>query len=486
MDAPTRLTVKHEYGAVDLAIASDAPLAQIIPELVALMQRRVTESAGNKAAGEWLNDHTATWHLSNAFFTAYDPSRTLAELDILDGSIVYLRKDIVAETMPVLVDDISSTIAASHSEIFSDWTPDHTARLLGLSLPLGALLFSVLAYGAFTHGHGAIVRVVGALVSVVLSTVAALSARLVQLHRPKLHAIVTGLELSAGIWLAAAFWLGLPASVGVLRVAASGVALLALVAAMHTTIEKQDRAKGLLVAVGMVAATIGALGFFVKQFTTGDLAAIALVAALNLILEAPRLSLFLARVHVPFIPAPGESFVFDATQSHTKISANMSAQAIESIIGQEERVLAARWTLLGLVIGAALVSVASCGVLGTVHPAHPKLVVLLIGLVCLAWLFRGKSDLAARIQKVELSAAGLGAGVFLAAGYVTNNITWAHFVLAGAVAVSICVGAGVCATNYRVRSPGVKRMFEIVEMLTFSGAFVTLALVLDLYAKARQ
>lgn len=134
----TRLVVHAPERVIDMAVPSDAPLADIVPALVSHAAPEGTnlDESGLEHGG---------WVLQRLGSAALDEDATPAELGLRDGETVHLRPR-SEQLPPVHFDDLIDGVSTGMGERADQWRPEFTRRLLlGLAVAALAAGFTTLA-----------------------------------------------------------------------------------------------------------------------------------------------------------------------------------------------------------------------------------------------------------------------------------------------------------------------------------------------------
>jgi len=133
----TRLVVHAPERVIDIAVPSDAPLADLMPALVSHAAPEGTnlDESGLEHGG---------WVLQRLGSPALDEDSTPAELGLRDGETVHLRPR-AEQLPPVHFDDLIDGVSTGMGERADQWRPEFTRRLLlGLAAAALAAGFAVL------------------------------------------------------------------------------------------------------------------------------------------------------------------------------------------------------------------------------------------------------------------------------------------------------------------------------------------------------
>ena len=132
MDQHCRITVVGERRQADLAVPAGAPIASYVGALA-------------RMCGQPRNDiMPAAWSLAPALGSPFAPERSLAELGVFDGAVLYLRDAIGEEFSDPVVHDVAERVAeVAESRLHRRW--DARARTFTvLALGLGWLVAALI------------------------------------------------------------------------------------------------------------------------------------------------------------------------------------------------------------------------------------------------------------------------------------------------------------------------------------------------------
>jgi type VII secretion integral membrane protein EccD len=369
----SRVRIVSPQRRVDLALPSDVPLADLLPTLLGL--------AGNQLA----DDPQARdgWSLARLAGAPLDIARTLGQLEVRDGELLYLRPRQEAAPEPVF-DDVAEAIAAAGSRP-GRWSADVTRRfgagLAALSLTGGAV---ATALAAPTPVAGAALGLVSALGLLVLAR-----ATNHPVAGPALALPATAYAFAGGLLLLAgdrrAGDLSGP------HMLAGGVAALLVSVLAMVLVDGGDRE---LPAAGVIAAGLVAGGAVaVTGAGAAGVASAVAGAALVALPATPLAAIRLAGVPVPSLPAtPDELRSDDGAVSgahvlaQTKIADNLLAGMLAGVAAL---VAGAAVTLALAGTAPALALAAAAGLLlvtraRSVPRTDQRLPLLAAGLVALA------------------------------------------------------------------------------------------------------
>jgi type VII secretion integral membrane protein EccD len=440
----SRVTIVAPHRRVDLGLPSDVPLAQLLPAVLGL-------------AGDGLADDPEArygWSLTRPAGTPLDIARSLDDLSVRDGELLFLRPR--AEEVPEPVfDDAADAVADASRSLPGRWTPAGTRLfgvwLIALSLIGGAAVLAP-AGQAFIGLAAAIVLAMAGMMVARVNGDGPLGAALAL--PATAYAFVGGLRVLTGDRITVA------------HVVLGSVA--ALLVAVVGTLVVAGSARAFLgtdtVAAALTAGGIIALG-------TGVTGAAAIVAGLA------ALALFL----VPALAAR----LSQLPQPPTEVGAGEPADE-EPLDGARvyRRVAIAQEVVSGLFIGLAVVTVAAAIVLA-VDGAGAALAVAAVAGVLL--LSRARSF--TRVdQRLPLLCGGLLAVVAAATGALAGAGPAARIAVPLAL-LCLPLAAGFVALR-RIRRPAVSpvwgRLTDLAEIMLLVAVVPLLVWVTGLVGWVRS
>jgi ESX secretion system protein EccD len=359
---------------MDVGLPLECTVAELVPQLV-----RMSGAPAHPTAD------SSGWVLSRVGEQPLSPGLTVSAASLRDGEILNLRPRPKYEA-PLLFDDVVDAIASAAQSRRGAWRP-RVGRRLGVgaavALVIGAALFLVAAWeGTPRLAIGAGVLAIG------LMVVGGALERAV--GDPGAASACSGAGLVVALLAGAsalpphAVW---PPAVDSLAVGFGVVTIYAAAAGMVVVHRLAWFAAAAVAAAGGALITSSVLLF---DADLSDVVIIASVAVTALTAMAPMISLRLARIPLPHVPADMESFREDeqpALGSEVLGVTSMAAQI-----------------LTGLVTALGTIAIGCCAVL-LAQPGSFWLYVL-IGLVGLAWILRSRSY-AGAAQRVAPVVVGL-------------------------------------------------------------------------------
>jgi ESX secretion system protein EccD len=446
-----RVTVVTPHARMDVALPVQCTLAELVPQLVRL------SGAPVRTAPE-----VAGWSLSRVGGPPLPPGLTVAAAAVADGEILHLTAHVGPAT-PLLFDDVVDAIASAARTRRGAWRPT-VGRRLGLAA--AALLFTgVTAFllAALSGGPRAPVHT-GVLAVALLLTGAALA---------RAYRDVPAACACAGTGTAAALAAGLTAlPPHVLSFRAESVAVGLAAVTVHAVLAAVVVHRHVWFIAAAVASGAGALvaaAVLLLDVAPVDAAAVAVTVLTALTAFAPLISMRMAGLPLPDVPADMDAFRADerpALGSEVLGATSSAADLLSALV-----------TALGVATAGCCVVVLGHGTLWSA---------VLTGLVGTAWLLRSRSY-AAAAQRVSLVTVGLvvltGLGIHVMS---TVDDDWLMTIAAAlAVAGALCVVyAGKVARG--TNSPFRARWLDILEYLVLIGLVPVTAALLDVYNAVRD
>jgi len=459
-----RVSVCAPHTQVDLALPADVPVAELLPAVTELVDRRRPVLTGGSA------DVPGAAQLAPVGRPALDPDRTLADQSVVDGALLLLTDEADAPPPP-LFDDVIAAIAEDGRSTRYAWTDVHAVWTGRAVIVLGALAATVTT--ALT-GPGPVQAAVLGLAAVAAAVGAALCARL---------SGDTGTAIAVGVGAVVAGvgagWAAVPPSphgpAAALTAAAACGAATALVVGWSAECGRTVFTAAATVA-GVATAAGGAATWW--SVPTDRLGAAVSLVALALIAAGPRAALWAARLPLPAVPSREES-VSESEELYG--GQGQLPDALDTAVGARR----AAESLSGVAVAAAVLLAAAapstCGV-GTGAVSVPGTA---LAVACaLTMLARGR----AHHDLVPAAALLIGGAAALITTLVTVAIcapAAAPACAAGIAVTAAAAAAGGVLAPRRGASPVLRRAVELAGYGVVA-TIVPLALwVFDLYARAR-
>ncbi|PZF93426.1 type VII secretion integral membrane protein EccD [Micromonospora deserti] len=447
----SRITIVAPRTRMDLALPSDVPLADLLPTLL-------------RYAGEDLADEGVRhggWGLARLGGQPLDGGRTVAQLGIRDGEVLYFNPRSAAAP-EIVFDDVVDAVATATNQRPGAWQVGTTRSfaVLFAAAALGAGALAALFAGP-PQLPGALAALV---VAVALVVAAAVLSRAAADSATGSVLAVTGLGYAAvgGLLLLAGDRTLTGLAAPHVLLAATAVVLFAAVAALAVG----DRLPLFFGAVAVGAATgFGAL--LCLTFGIGAPAAAAVLAAVafGTVPALPMAAYRLARLPVPSIPTGPDDLKTDTESVDGRRVLQLSERADEFLTGL-------LWTVSLVVLGAQVV-LALNGRL----PA-----VLLCLVLALLSLLRARPFLGRAQRTPVLFAGTAGLGLTAAATFTGGSMPMRLGLIVGGLLLAAVVSLiyGLTVAGKRI-SPVWGRLLDIVEILLIIALVPLAVWVLGLY-----
>lgn len=273
----------------DMALPTELPLREILPTVRRLALPPMDDGDDAVAAALSLAP------LGGAPFSL---DTTLDTVGVVDGDLLALQPVPAGPAAPRIVEDIGDAAVIFSAAREKPWGPAHIGRFAGVAVVgLIAVATALAVLSRASTGGGAALVVASALA--VLSVLGALVVR------ASSQRLSTTLSVAALAPIAVAFALAVPGDFGAAHVllGAAGVTAWSIVS---ITIAERAIALFTTTSVLGVGALVTAGASALWEPSTSVVAAIPLLLALLVTVQAPQLSALWARFPVPQIPAPGD------------------------------------------------------------------------------------------------------------------------------------------------------------------------------------
>jgi type VII secretion integral membrane protein EccD len=486
----TRVTILTGRRMTDLVLPAAAPIETYIDETVSVLGELMEDTSKEVLAGF---DFSAqgVWAFARPGAPPLRADESLDDAGVVDGSLLTLVSVTRTERYRPLVEDVIDAIAVL------DESPefDRTAlnRFVGVAIPVAVLAITVMALVAWSRtGHSWYWPVaLGVLGLAVLGGA--------MLGRDRFDDIGISESLSAAVVpaLAGAAALAVPLprgvhSLGAPQIAGAGAVVLLLTLATRGGPRKRAELAAFM-AITSIAVTAAAIsyGYGWQHWVPAGAIAFGLIVVTN----AAKLTVAVARIALPPIPAPGETVSNDELLDPVAASGGIDGESstwqaiIESVPDSaarlHERSELAKRLLVGFVTAGALVL--SVGAVGVVVPGHFFIHSLIVaGLVAVICGFRS------RLYAERWCAwALLAATVITPTGVLVKLCLWsprsAWLVLSIYVAAAIVALILVGATEGARRvSPVTKRILELTDGAAIAAVIPMLLWIAGVYDVLRN
>lgn len=469
----------------DLVLPASAPIETYIDETVSVLAEMLEDTPADVLAGFDFKAQ-GVWSFARPGAPPLKLNESLDEAGVVDGALLTLVTVSRTERYRPLVEDVIDAIAVL------DESPEFDRRALnrfvGLAIPLVTLVITVMSMLAWSDtGRGGWWSVALGVFGVAL-----LLASVVAQNRYDNVDMAESLLVAALPVLAAATALGVPLprgveSLGAPQLAGAGaVVLLLTLATRGGPRRRAELASFMAVTATAITGAAVAYGYGWQYWVP----AAAIAFGLMIVTNAAKLTVAVARIALPPIPAPGESVANeelldpvaspDASDEETPTWQAIIASVPESAARLSERSQLAKKLLIGFLSAGALIL--TVGAIAVVVQGHFfKHSMIVAGLVAVICGFRS------RLYADRWCAwALLAAAVVIPTGVMVKLCLWypqsAWLILtiyAAAVIVAlILVGA---TDGVRRVSPVTKRILELLDGAAIAAVIPMLLWIASVY-----
>lgn len=486
----TRVTILTGRRMTDLVLPAAAPIESYIDETVSMLAELLEDTPADVLAGF---DFSAqgVWAFARPGAPPLKATESLDDAGIVDGSLLTLVSVTRTERYRPLVEDVIDAIAVLDES--PEFDRKALNRFVGVALPVGALAITAMAMVAWTRtGHGWWWPVaLGALgLGLLVGSVMAQNRyRNFDMAESLLAASVPTL---AG---AAALAVPLPRSFDSLGAPqAAGAAAVVLLLTLATRGGPRKRAElASFMAVAAVAATGAAIayGYGWQYWVPAGAIAFGLIVVTN----AAKLTVAVARIALPPIPAPGETVANEelldpvehpeATGEESPTWRAIIESVPDSAARLSERSRLAKRLLIGFLSAGALVL--AIGAIGVVVQGHFFIHSLIVaGLVTSICGFRSRLYAERWCAWALLAAAVLiPTGVMVKLCLWYSDKAWLVLAIYTALAVVTLIIVGATSGVRRV-SPVTKRILELLDGATIAAVIPLLLWIASVYDLLRN
>jgi type VII secretion integral membrane protein EccD len=479
------VTILTGRRMTDLVLPASAPVEEYIDDSVRVL-KEILDDTPVEALDGFDFDAQGVWAFARPGAPPFKPSESLDDAQVVDGALLTLVCTTRTERYRPLVEDVIDAMAVLEESPEFDRGALH--RFIALAIPfVTSAVTGAAVLNWIRNGHPwwwSVVLVIAGLATLLGSPKILTRYRNTDLAESLL---VGAYPLLAG---AAALAVPLPEgyrSLGAPHVAAAGVVVVALTIATRGGPRKRAHISAfvtvLAIAVTIAAVTVGYGG---QYWVPSGAVALGLIVITN----AAKLTVAVARIALPPIPAPGETVSHDELLDpvvDAKLAEGESPtwQAILASIPESakrltERSNLAKQLLIGFVAaGALLVAAGAISLLVRGHFLVHSLIVA--GLVAVICGFRS------RLYADRWCAWSLlAAAVVVPTGMMIRLSWWyphhAWWILAIYVVLALSAAVLIGATDgVRRTSPVTKRILELVDGAAIAAVIPLLLWISSVY-----
>ncbi|MFE9575219.1 type VII secretion integral membrane protein EccD [Nocardia sp. NPDC006044] len=463
--ARARIAVMVSTYQVDVVVPTKFTIETFIDDLIAVLARAIDDENVN------FTPESGQWSLARPGEPPMPRWRSLADHEVVDGTVLMLATVESAEVFTPVVEDITDALALINEREFAEYD-EATVAITGLSaMGVGAVVIAALLSWSWTMTGSLGWCALPALVLGAASWAAALLAR----RRNATSRVCLGAALSAIPLLFAGGGMLVPPAYGEPGpFAAANLAAGAVVAAVAAAAMMRLTGVGIatLMAVTVLGVLVAVVAIPLTYLNVSERQAVggAVFLALILLTAAPRLAVVIARIRPPDLPDPGTDVapttltdIFDAEAvgvddpERTDDADRKRAGTIES------RARLAVTSLRGLIAAISTVLAIATVLAAAAGPGGIREIVLSAAVAgLLAMRSRWFPD---RVQAIALVCGSVvtvtGTAFVLVGAY---GSPWARLVTVLVVALVIGLGCVVAVRlPGRRLSPVTRRVIDLIE-----------------------
>jgi ESX secretion system protein EccD len=487
----TRVTILTGRRMTDLVLPAAAPIETYIDETVSVLAELMEDTPKDVLAGFDFSVQ-GVWAFARPGAPPLKADESLDDAGVVDGSLLTLVSVSRTERYRPLVEDVIDAIAVLDES--PEFNRTALNRLVGLAIPVAALAITAMSLMAWSRtGHGWYWPVALGVLGL-----AVLGGSMLATNRFNNIDIAESLLVAAAPVLAGAAALAVPLprgvdTLGAPQIAGAGAVVLLLTLATRGGPRKRAELASFM-AITSIAVTAAAIayGYGWEYWVPSGAIAFGLIVVTN----AAKLTVAVARIALPPIPAPGETVHNDELLDPVATSEGMideessTWQAIidsvpDSAARLHERSLLAKRLLIGFVTAGALVL--AIGAIAVVVQGHFFIHSLIVaGLVTVICSFRS------RLYAERWCAwALLAAAVIVPTGVMVRLCLWypqsawlvVSIYTAAAIVALIVVGA---TDGVRRVSPVTKRILELTDGAAIAAVIPLLLWIASVYDVLRN
>ena len=487
--ATTRVTILTGRRMTDLVLPSAAPIETYVDETVSVLADILEDTPPEVLAGFDFKSQ-GVWSFARPGAPPIKLSESLDDAGVVDGSLLTVVSVSRTERYRPLVEDVIDAIAVL------DETPEFDRpalyRFVGLALPLAALMITAVAImsWASTGRDWWWAVAVGVLGVGLMGGSWLAQNRFGDLDMAESLLVSSLLTLGGGVALAVPLPRGVE-TLGAPQVAGAGALVLLMVLATRGGPRRRAEVAAFL-AIVATAVTLAAVAFGYGWQSWVPAGAIAF--GLIVVTNAAKLTVAVARIALPPIPAPGETVSNDElldpvatmdTSEESETWQAIIASVPDSAARLTERSRLAKRLLIGfLTAGALILAVGAIAVVVQGHFfLHSLIVAALVTVVC---------GFRSRLYAERWCAwALMAATVAIPTGVAARLCLWypgqAWLILAVYTALALVAVITVGATDgVRRVSPVTKRILELVDGAAIAAVIPMLLWIAGVYDLLRN
>lgn len=449
---PCRVTICGTHGRVDVALPQDVPLADLLADLLAMTEEQDLSERAHLG-----------WGLSRLGQHPLDPNRSLAELGVRNGELLYLRPASQLQPPPVY-DDVVDVVAAASKRWGQAWGAP-ASRRAGIVIGAGLIELGILPL--LSSPGRTTSSVIAVVVAVVLLAAGTAASR--AFGDGDAGAILTFASL--GYAFVAGLGLIQPHGPALARVPLLGAWAGLLVAAVIGALGAARWVAGFTFAVvGGLAGIVATACAVASGAPAVQVAGATGVVAVGVLLTAPALAIRLGGLRPPAV-------AWDAARTDRRVEPPDTPL-------EEQRTRLALDLLTGIVLATSATVVAATCLLAL---AGHRFELVLAGLLTGALLLRARAYRAVPHVLTLVSGAMASAltVVVVQSATAAGQGTWRWLFVTAVAAGTAGVTVGMSAGRRNV-SPRWSHLLDLVEGLVVIALIPVGLQVLNLYTAVRS
>lgn len=479
------------WVTIDIAIPkSDETIRELIAGLVDHLR---SEFVADGRKTTYFDGSEIRWSLSKGSVGAFlNPDIKLSDSGLVDGDRVYLIHESAREEFTKVLDDTSDAIASQLKNTYPEWDQSAAAQHIAKIIPVSMLIlciaasWTILSIPNVAWFVPTAVSIGFALVSV-LGLVYALPSVATAKHWERKYLAGMAALIISLLGAGTAGFLAPPLPVSIWNLLAAGATIIAVgIIARSVLITGAEPITHSGIAIGISLTIAGGVGALVKLSVSQAFVLAALIG-LIILLFASRWALSLARIASPYVPTVGEPFVRDADKDLASLPMSAEAKAVAEIVGQLEKVHAARGILLGLRVGGIIaIGIGGWGALLSYNSSSSVDLRLIIGFIVASGLVimaAATSEIDEQIHSYMLWSATLVNVMLPIVGAIAGDEILDYvFPAIGVLGVFLIISIIFSLKGGESSaSPTMKFILELIESALTFTPFALSVFIFDLY-----
>lgn len=473
-----RYTININGTHIDTQLPTDEKITYLIPQIITFATQELNKQHHDTTQ---LKNKQTPWTLTTNLNEPLNPTKTLNQQNIPQGTIITLTPSTQKETYTPLIDDQSEAIAQVQKTNFPHFNTQDAHTYTIYTIPLIAAAIALALITKIPHETTTIIpKLITAIVTLILAVATTIITKNTTNQK-----LATATTITTYLLAAISPTALIPTNFSWQHILASCATILTFAALNHYTNPNQKH-------IHLAATTTATLIALATTVTTilkinpTHTAPLLITLTITFITLAPTLAMKAGKIPKPYLPATGETYADETNTDITNLPNPASTQAIQALVNRETQIITARNINLGLMAGAGVTLTIAAGILGhTIDTYNPIFTIPFITATILAIIFRAVSFEDAHLQHTLLVSATLTTITFIETT-ATSNINPTHLLIyIAALAVASLFSTWVVATAQNYQAVDTRWSIEIVEFVCFFLSILLLAGVIDVYGIIR-